>query len=152
MRVSRRRPFRRGAVLIEVAVILPVLVMIIFAAIDTASGVYRYQQVATLAREGARYASVHAGMYAEEKGTSVPTAVQIQQAAVTPKAVNLDSSKLTCTLTWVNGTSYPFTVTNDTGQRKVNNVRYSVSYQWKSLFLLGSEIKLTSTSELPISY
>lgn len=152
MHVNLRRRTRRGGTLVEVAVVLPLLVMLTFAAFDAASGVYRYQEVATLAREGARYASVHAGMYAEENGKSVPTAAAIKAAALDQRSVNLDNSLLSCTLVWVNGSAYPYSVTSDTGQRKANNVRFTVSYQWKSLFLLGQTVTLSATSETTITY
>ncbi len=37
-------------------------------------GIYRYQQVASLAREGARYASVHGSQYAADTGNAAATA------------------------------------------------------------------------------
>src|SRR6185369_4089931 len=103
MRLTHRRNRRRGASLVEIAVILPLMLVLMLAAIDTAAGVYRYQQVATLAREGARYASVHAGMYSVERTKPVATADECKTNAILPRAVNLDSSQLNCTLTWVNG-------------------------------------------------
>jgi Flp pilus assembly protein TadG len=152
MRLIRRQTRRRGATLVEIAVILPLMLLLMLAAIDTASGVYRYQQVATLAREGARYASVHAGMYSVEKSKPVATADETKTKAVVPRAANLDPAQIICTLTWVHGSSYPWSVSNDMGGRKTNSVRFTVTYPWKSLFLLGNTITLTSTSEMTISY
>src|SRR5688572_7540202 len=135
MRLQSFHRKRQGAVLVEVAVVLPLLLLLLLAAIDTASAVYRYQQVATLAREGARYASVHAGMYAEEKKLPVATVTDVKTFAVMPRAVNMTAEKLSCTLTWVHGSTYPYSVSNDSGQRKTNHVRFIVSYPWKSMFL-----------------
>lgn len=152
MRLKTRTSRRGGAVLVEVAIVLPLMLVLMLAAIDTAAGVYRFQQVATLAREGARYASVHAGMYSQELVKPVATADEVKTNAVMPRAVNLEDSQVTVTLTWVNGSSYPWSVSDATGGRKANNVRVTVSYPWKSLFLLGSTITLTSTSEMTICY
>ena len=65
MRVRRTpNPPRRGVQVVEAAIVLPVVMMLILGTCSTAMGVYYYQLVATLAREGARYASVHGEQYA----------------------------------------------------------------------------------------
>ena len=50
--------------MVEAAIVLPVVMMLTLGTCSTAMGVYYYQLVATLAREGARYASVHGSQYA----------------------------------------------------------------------------------------
>ena len=152
MRLTHLRRTRRGATLVVVAIVLPLMLLLMLAAIDTSSAVYRYQQVATLAREGARYASVHAGQYSQERGLPVATVDEVKTNAVLPRAVNLQSSQVACTLVWVNGSSSPYSVTGDSGQRKANIVRFTISYPWTSLFMFGGSMNLTSTSEAPISY
>ena len=73
MRVRRTpNPPRRGVQAVEAAIVLPVVMMLILGTCSTAMGVYYYQLVATLAREGARYASVHGSQYAADTGTSRP--------------------------------------------------------------------------------
>src|SRR5207302_11000327 len=49
---------RPGATLIESAVVLALTFLLLFAILIGALGVFQRQQVAALAREGARYASV----------------------------------------------------------------------------------------------
>jgi hypothetical protein len=58
---SKRR--RKGATVVESAVVYPVTFFIILALIIGGLGIYRYQEVAYLAREGARYAAVHGFNY-----------------------------------------------------------------------------------------
>ena len=74
MRVRRTpNPPRRGVQAVEAAIVLPVVMMLILGTFSTAMGVYYYQLVATLAREGARYASVHGSQYAgRDTGPPVP--------------------------------------------------------------------------------
>ena len=131
--------------------VLPIMVLIVAIAADVVSGVFRYHQIATLAREGARYASVHGGQYSKDSGLPLLTGDQLKTSVLLPMSVGLLSTKLSCTISWQpNGDSYPYTTTS-TGGRKQNMVRVVVNYQWQPIFLLGSPITLTSTSESPIS-
>src|SRR4029079_18993409 len=117
------------------------------------TGVYRFQQVATLARTGARYAAVHAGMYAAEQTASVVTANNLKDNVILPQSFGLETGSLTCALSWLpSGNSYPFYDSSDTGLRKYNMVRVVVSYQWQPMFLFGSPLTLTSQAETTISY
>jgi hypothetical protein len=80
-RHSRRR---RGAAALEFAVVAPLALFLVFAQIVGSLGVSRYQEVAHLAREGARYASTHGGMYQREgiaEQTGVPGHRQQQRTA-----------------------------------------------------------------------
>jgi len=51
---------RRGAPLVECAFIIPLTFLLVAGLVVCAMGVFRYQQMAHLAREAARYAAVHA--------------------------------------------------------------------------------------------
>ena len=58
--IHRSRPDRRrGAVAVENALVLGVMFSLILGVIVLGMGVFRYQEMAYLAREGARWASVH---------------------------------------------------------------------------------------------
>ena len=59
--LRRNSPPRSGGTLVEMAVILPVVFLLIFGLIVGGIGIFHYQEVARLAREGARWAAVHAG-------------------------------------------------------------------------------------------
>jgi Flp pilus assembly protein TadG len=149
---QRTRKNRRGATLVEVAIIIPIMVVFIALAIDVVTGVFRYHQVATLSRAGARYAAVHAGQYAAEQSSTVVTQSQLTQNVLLPQSVGLSANLLTCTLSWIDSSSYPWTDSSDTGTRTQNRVRVVVSYQWQPMFLFGSPLTLTSTSEMTIAY
>src|SRR5437763_529552 len=56
----------RGAVMVEAAIVLPTLFIILIGMITIGMGIFRYQQVAALAREGARYAAVHGAQYEKD--------------------------------------------------------------------------------------
>ena len=103
MRVRRTpNPPRRGVQAVEAAIVLPVVMMLILGTCSTAMGVYYYQLVATLAREGARYASVHGSQYVQpcRYGGTPVTASDIYINAIKPMAVGLNLSNLTYTVQW----------------------------------------------------
>src|SRR5437868_1684036 len=65
--LCRNRLARRpGATPVDCAVVAPITFLMILGLVLGAMGVFRYQEVATLAREGARWASVHGGQYTQE--------------------------------------------------------------------------------------
>jgi hypothetical protein len=66
-----RRARRRGAHTIECAFIFPITFALLVGLVVFAMGVFRYQQMAYLAREAARYAAVHAGQYQLENAAAI---------------------------------------------------------------------------------
>jgi Flp pilus assembly protein TadG len=116
-----------------------------------AMGVFRYQEVAFLSREAARYASTHGGTYRSDAGLAAGTSEEWTQDiidnAVTPKRTALDPTKLTVTASWPTVINQPDHPDNWPGSK----VTVTVSYRWMpELYLIGP-ITLTSTSELPIT-
>jgi Flp pilus assembly protein TadG len=149
LRPTCRRP-RRGAVSVENALVLPVAMFLLVMMCVGGLGVFRYQQVAALAREASRYASVHGGQYAEETGKPVATGSSIRNQVLLPNAIGLDPSRLNSTLTW-NTDSYPTRLVGDNGEARTNTVSITVSYQWIPEALFGG-MTLSSRSEAPIAY
>ena len=137
MRVRRTpNPPRRGVQAVEAAIVLPVVMMLILGTFSTAMGVYYYQLVATLAREGARWASVHGPTYqAEHPPPTPPTSQDVYNNAILPMAVGLTPAQLTCVLTMTS-----------------NTATVKVTYQWTPDFFITGPLNLTSTSVMPISY
>jgi len=161
-------PRRRGTTAVECAFIFPALFIILFGLLVGGSGVYRYQEVAHLAREGARYASTHGGRYQQEgiatsSGVSAIATSSDMATYLSSKTILLDASKLTVTASWtgagsVTPSNYPTYMDTDPtlvppGQKVIQNyVIVTVSYQWiPEVFLVGP-ITLTSTSEMPMLY
>src|SRR3954453_17078689 len=109
---KQRRRGCRGTTTIEFAITCPIAFFLIFAIIVGGLGVFRYQQVAAAAREGARYASVHGGWYAEDTNKPAATPSDIYTNAILPAANALDPSHLTYSVTW-NQSNMPLQVVNN---------------------------------------
>ena len=144
----RRRP--RGATILEFAVVCPLVLFVLFATIVGGLGVFRYQQVAALARQGARYASVHGAQYAKEKDLPAATAADIATNIVQANAVALKPQHLSCTVSW-NSSNRPLTTT-DYDDPTGNTVTVTVTYQWFPEVYLVGPITLTSSSTAQMLY
>ena len=159
---------RRGATVVEFAIVAPLVFFLFFAQLVGGLGVFRYQQVAHLAREGARYASTHGGTYqdegiAEQTGVAAVADSSKLSSYLAKKAVLLDPTRLHVKVTWTAPSSYTpvnmpsYVDTNPNlippGQSVIfNSVIVTVAYQWfPELYLVGP-ITLSSTSEMPMSY
>jgi Flp pilus assembly protein TadG len=142
---------RRGATLVEMAIVSPVILLLILGLIIGGMGIYRYQEVAHLAREGARYASVRGTQYQQEvTGATAATPQSIYDNAIAPQTVVLDLSKLSYQVTW-NSTNSPYTTTNF--ELPVGNtVSVTVTYQWFPEWFLIGPITFSSTATLPMTY
>src|SRR4051794_30932935 len=95
-----RTPRRVATTTLECAVVYPVAFFLVLALIVGAMGILRYQEMATLSREAARYAAVHGTQYAKDTGNAAPTPDQIYQDVVVAKAVGLDTNSLSATFTY----------------------------------------------------
>src|SRR5947209_4618356 len=134
MTCNRRR--RRGATAVEAAVVYPLTFMILIALIVGGLGIFRYQQVASLARQGARWASVRGGQYALDTGNTAASATDVYQQAVLPKAVGLDTNHLQCAVSW-SPDNWPSHVTSDSGTAAGSTVTVTVTYNWMPEAYLG---------------
>jgi Flp pilus assembly protein TadG len=127
--------------MLEAAVVYPVTMLLLIGTVVLGIAVFRYEQVQSLAREGARYASVHGPTYASEQGSSYATNATVL-SYIEPMAHGL--SGLTCTVTWNPNpptTSIPSTVT----------VR--LSYPWvPEAYFNKQTVALTASSTMPVTY
>lgn len=138
--------------MVEAAIVLPVLCLILLGMIIGAIGILHYQQVAMLAREGARWASVHGGQYADDTGQPAATQATVLSQAVLPRATGLDPDNLTCTVSWEHSSKMPVYLFNaSTNSWRRNEVTVTVSYTWNAAAIFGSWT-LSSTSKMPLSY
>lgn len=144
---------RRGTTMVEFGVIVTLLVFLIAGTVVMGLGVFRYLQLAHLAREAARYAIVHGTGYAQDTGNAAATSQSIYDNAILPNAAGLDLSALSYTVTWdqANSADYASATSNPPGQPVANMVIVTVSYQWVPEGLFGG-ITLSSTSEMPMAY
>jgi hypothetical protein len=148
---SARSNRRIAATVAETAIVLNATMLLLIGLIVVGLGVFRYQQVAAVAREGARWASVHGGSYAQDTGQPLATSQSIYNAAIAPMCSGLDVNSLTYAVTWDDGSQMPLVYTGAGNGWKSNSVRVTIRYQWIPEAFLGG-ITLTDTSEMPVTY
>jgi type II secretory pathway pseudopilin PulG len=146
---------RSAATLVESAVVLALTFLLLFGVLIGSAGVFQRQQLAAMAREAARYASVHGGQYRYDAGLAPGTAsdwqADVYANALAPYMVGLDPSRFNYEITWSNNDDWPTRVTTNNGKAVTNRVTVTVSYAWiPPAYLSG--ITLMSTSTLPVSY
>ena len=143
MLVSTVRGRRRwGGTLAETAVIGAAALLLLIGMIVTGLGVFRYQQLGALAREGARWAAVHGPNWQANQGGGVqPTATNVMTSAVKPMAVGMNPTNITCNLQWP----------APAGTAPTGMVSVTLTYTWTPEAFL-SPVTLQSTSTVPILY
>jgi hypothetical protein len=165
---------RSGATLVEVAIIFNLVLVLLIGLVVGAMGVFRYQQMAYLAREAARYAAVHGGQYQHENAQAISqhtlpnvTRDYIQDKVILANASNLDASLLQVTITlnnpngsfdWDdtdnNNQRWPNTpqTINGTNYNVTNTVSVTVTYQWTPEWFFSGPITMSSTAVMPMCY
>jgi hypothetical protein len=154
--------------MVEFAFIGSAAFLLIFGAVVGGLGVFRYQEVSYLTREGARYASTHGGQYQLDgqpaaTGVSAISSSTDLQSYLQNELPLLEASQLNVSASW----SAPSTITPNNipyymdtnpnlsppGQSTIRNyVTVTVTYNWMpELFLVGP-IKMSSTVTVPMSY
>ena len=163
---------RTGTYAVEAVVVYPILFFLVIGQIVGGMGVFRYQQVAHLSREAARFAAVHGGQYQQENAAAITagqlpnvTEDYIKQQIVQAKAISMDASRLSVQVSFNNangsfgwddtannGNRYPFAENSDGTAALTNTVSVTVTYQWFPESLLIGPYTITSTSVIPMSY
>ena len=163
MMLRRQRRQRRGSILIESAIVYPVLFLIVLGIIVMSLAVFRYQQVAHITREATRWAAVHGAKYAEDHKGDIPpataaTAQDVFDNAIRPHAVGmgLTSANMTYEVTWNenNAQTTSHVVTQPDGTKKTvtkaNTVTVKITYRWNT-GVFGT-IPVSSTSVMIMAY
>jgi Flp pilus assembly protein TadG len=127
---------RRGLSAVEGAAVYPVAILLLMGTIMVGLGIFRYEQLQFLAREGARYASVHGPTYASESGQPMASTSTVL-TQVEGLAVSL--SGLDCTAVTYSATSLPCTVS------------VTLTYTWTPGAPFSS-MTWTVTSTMPVTY
>jgi Flp pilus assembly protein TadG len=158
MLYGRRKRGRRGATVVECALVYPLTFLLIIGLIVGGLGVFRYQEVASVAREGARWASVHGYQCVQEANPgagnpTLTTPADVYNNSIKPQAdaANLDPPSLAYTVSWADASQAPTYYDSNSGKWRTNTVTVTITYQWIPEAYLGS-ITLTSTSVMPMSY
>src|SRR5437016_2554104 len=100
LRSSRQQGRRRGAYAVEFAIVSQILFLFIFAHIMGGMAIFDYVQTVNLAREGARWASVHGWQWQQDQiaagntTTAVTTSSDVYTNAIAPRTVGLDTNNV----------------------------------------------------------
>ncbi len=166
--VIRRR--RRGAHLVECALVCPVVLLMSIGTVVVGLGVFRYQETASLAREAARWASVRGWQYQHDLNpyglSSLPMAATAQdiRAYVASQSVLLDTSSntLKVDVSWNTDNRQSHTLMDSYGTPQLdssgnvivvgNVITVTVTYNWTPELLFVGPIALSSKSSIPMSY
>ena len=143
---------RRGAAAVEFAVVGSAAFLILIGLLVGGLGVFRYQQIASLARNASRWACVHGTSYATFTGNPAASASDVYNNAIEPYATGLNLSKLSYSVSWSNSNSpsYMAVVSGNTVS-VANTVAVTVNYQWLPEAFLGAKT-LSSSSVSVMSY
>lgn len=142
---------RRGASSVEFGILGPAAVMLLLCPVIGGLGVFRYQQVASLARESSRWASVRGTGYQQDTGHTAATALDVCNHVIAAEAVGLDLTQLSYSVTWnTDNRPYHTAIVNGNVVAITNRVSVTVTYQWVPEAFLGG-LTLTSTSESAVA-
>jgi Flp pilus assembly protein TadG len=138
--------------MVEFAVVAPVTFLLLLGLLIGGSGVFRYQQVARLARDASRWASVHGTDYAKDTKDPVATAQDVYDKVIAPNAVGLDLSQLSYSVAWnTDNSPYHVVTVNNQPVKVANTVTVTINYNWIPEAYLGG-VTMTSTSVSVMSY
>jgi Flp pilus assembly protein TadG len=165
----RRR--RRGSHILECALVCPLLILMSIGTLVVGMGVFRYQQTASLAREGSRWASVRGWQYQHDLNPygklDLPMAATPQDVRdhIASQAILLNTSPdaLNVQVTWNTDNKQAHTLLDAYGTPQVdssgnvilvgNVVTVKVTYNWTPEVLSFLDpVSLSSTSTIPMSY
>ncbi len=162
MRNHKSGARRRGALILECAIVYPLMLTLLLGFVLCGMAVFRSQQVTCQAREAARWACVRGADYHADTNLPSPTRQQIYQTVVLPLAVGMATENLNLTVQWVDqstGTAYDWdgalkyvkSVTPQ-GEYVTNTIRVTVTYQVSENAFWQSPLSMSSTSEIPMAY
>jgi Flp pilus assembly protein TadG len=138
--------------MVEFAIVGSVTLLILLGLLVGSFGIFHYQQVARLARDASRWASVHGTEYAKDTKKPAATAQDVYNQVIAPNATGLDPNQLTYLVTW-NTSNSPSHTTTVNGQQVIvaNTVTVTITYNWIPEAFLGG-ITLNSTSVSVMSH
>jgi Flp pilus assembly protein TadG len=151
MRRRTPRHRHRGHATVEYALVLPAFIMMFFGTITFGVAFFTQHQVATLAREGARWAAVHGANYVSDYNAShsppktATTSTDVYNNAIVPHAGGLNLSGLTYTVAWLNSNQLP------TNGGVPNTVTVTINYSWAALPYLSART-LTGRAVMRMQY
>ncbi len=166
MRIARVPRRHLGTTMVESAIILSTTFIILFALITASLGVMRYQQMAWLAREITRAASVRGGQYRQDHGLAAGTSsdwsadlynsgtntLTLPSGSILDvSTIGLDPTALTVTPSWPDGTNWGTVLANGVTPVSANRVQVTITYAWVPEAFFGG-VTFGSTSQMQITY
>jgi Flp pilus assembly protein TadG len=97
-RLLRRSHPRRGATIVEMAIVGPLAFLMVIGLMIGCLGIFRYNQVAALAHEGARWAAVRGRNFEKINHRKPITAEDIRANVIVPRAAGINLSRIDCTM------------------------------------------------------
>src|ERR1700722_2953127 len=91
---------RRGATVIEFAIVGPLTFLLLLGLSVAGTGIFRYFEIAALARESTRWASVHGTGYQNDTGNPAATPQDVYHNVIAKQAIGLNLNHLTHSVTW----------------------------------------------------
>jgi len=144
---------QRGVTIVEQALILPVLLAVMFGAIDMSRALYAYHYVSYMAREATRWASVRGGGI---NGSA--TTGQIQALVSNVSGMGLDPAQITSNVSWVAPPNRTPLCPGGLANSSLNNkpgcmVQVTVNYDYKFIFpfLPSGTFRISSESQMIIT-
>jgi hypothetical protein len=126
---------RRGMSVVECAIVYPFTILLLLSTVILGLGVFRFQQLQFLAREGARYASVHGPNYSTATGNAVASSTTVQ-SYLNGLAVGLNGFQC-------QSFTYPSTLPG--------TVTITLTYTWKPEAFYP-QVSWTASSTMPVTY
>ncbi len=150
MRLAVRTRRRKGATLVEAALVLPVFLMLIVGMIDLGLGVLQAHVLSTAARQAARQAIVRGGLASglgswgpgEYGPVSLADSGAIAQA-IRSYVPGIDPSTVTVDVQWLDGSNQP--------ESRVR-VTLTHAYQPITTYVVSGTIPLTASSTMRIAH
>jgi Flp pilus assembly protein TadG len=134
--------------MVEFAIVSSVTFLILIGLLVFSLRIFAYQQVARVARDATRWASVHGTGYAQMTGNAAATAQAVYTNAIVPNATGLNLSNLTYSVTW-NTSNSPYHTTTVSGVtvNVANTVTVTINYTCISIAQFPAlTVSSTSTS------
>jgi hypothetical protein len=150
--VTSRRRRQRGNVLLEQALVLPVMMLLMFGVIDMARALYAYHYVGYIAREATRWASVRSGT-----GSFGPIDNTDVTAFVKDVPLGLDSTQFTTDLKWISPPNLTPLCLGGLANSNLNRkpgcvVQVTVNYQFKFVVpIMPAGFQMSSESQMIIT-
>ena len=142
---------RRGATMVETAIVLSVFLMLILGTFDLGIATYHYNTLSQAARQGARTAIVHGALAPATMGAWGPSTysgnagdASAYAQAFSPMLAGFSLANVTIKLEWIDG-----------GNAIQQRVRYTVTTTYRPMltsFFTNATYTQTAASTMPIAH